>query len=53
MALATEEAAGGYNTYASFRVVSVSFRAGQQYLDLDGGGSVTSDQILRIDRGDG
>lgn len=49
IALAADNAAGGYNTYASFRVVSVSFSAGRQYLDLDGGGSVTSDQILRID----
>lgn len=49
IALAASDAAGGYNTYASFRVVSVSFNAGQQYLDLEGGGAVTSDQILRID----
>lgn len=49
VALAASGAAGGYNTYASFRVMSVSFDAGRQYLDLDGGGAVTSDQILRID----
>lgn len=49
IALAATDVAGGYNTYASFRVVSISFDAGRQYLDLEGGGAVTSDQILRID----
>jgi len=39
----------GYNTYAGFKVHSVSFDGGRPYLDLDGGGKVTSDQILRID----
>lgn len=42
------EIAGGYNTYASFRVLSVSFDGGRQYLDLEGGGRTTSDQIVRI-----
>lgn len=49
IALAASDAAGGYDTFASFRVASVSFDAGRQYLDLEGGGSVTSDQIIRID----
>lgn len=49
IALAAGADAGGYNTYSSFRVVSVSFESGRQYLDLDGGGTVTSDQIVRID----
>jgi flagellar basal-body rod modification protein FlgD len=49
IALAATDVAGGYNTYASFRVVSVSFDAGRQWLDLEGGGSVTSEQIIRID----
>jgi flagellar basal-body rod modification protein FlgD len=49
LALAATDTGGGYNTYASFKVVSISFAAGQQYLDLEGGGAVTSDQIIRID----
>lgn len=49
IALAASDASGGYNTYGSFRVASVSFISGQQYLDLEGGGAVTSDQIVRID----
>lgn len=49
IALATEGAEGSYNTYASFRVRSISFDSGRQYLDLEGGGAVTSDQIVRID----
>lgn len=43
------DVAGGYNTYASFRVMSLSFDGGRQYLDLEGGGMTTSDQIVRID----
>lgn len=39
----------GYDTFARFRVISLSFDGGQQYLDLDGGGRTTSDQIVRID----
>lgn len=49
IALAASDVSGGYNTYSSFRVASVSFVSGQQYLDLEGGGSVTSSQIIRID----
>ena len=49
IALAASDASGGYNTYSTFRVASVSFVSGQQYLDLEGGGSVTSSQIVRID----
>lgn len=49
IALAATDGVGGYNTYASFRVASLSFSAGRQYLDLAGGGAVTSDQIIRID----
>lgn len=49
IALAATDVAGGYNTYASFRVVSISFDGGRQSLDLEGGGAVTSDQIIRID----
>ena len=49
LALAASDTAGAYNTFASFRVVSISFDAGLQSLDLEGGGSVTSDQVIRID----
>lgn len=49
IALAATNPVGGYNTYASFKVVSVSFAEGRQSLDLEGGGAVTSDQIVRID----
>lgn len=49
VALATEDGTGGYNTYTSFEVVSLSFENGEQRLDLAGGGSVMSSQIVRIE----
>lgn len=49
VALATEDGTGGYNTYSSFEVVSLSFENGEQRLDLSGGGSAMSSQIVRIE----
>jgi len=49
VALATADTTGGYNTYASFEVLSLSFENGEQRLDLSGGGSALSSQIVRIE----
>lgn len=48
ISLAAEESAGGYNTYASHQVASVAYTGGMQILNLVGGGSANSGDIVRI-----
>lgn len=49
IALAAEGASGGYNTYARDKVVSISYVAGEQLLDLSNGSTANSGAIMKIE----